>query len=51
MLLAAGSRLGPYEVLAPLGAGARDTHLVRDVAIKVSEEKFSDRFEREAKSA
>ena len=42
MTLAAGSRLGPYEVLAPLGAGgmgevyrARDTRLAREVAIKV----------------
>ena len=42
MTLAAGSRLGPYEILSPLGAGgmgevyrARDTRLERDVAIKV----------------
>ena len=42
MILAAGTRLGPYEILAPLGAGgmgevyrARDTRLERDVAVKV----------------
>ena len=42
MTLSAGSRLGPYEVLAPLGAGgmgevyrARDARLGREVAIKV----------------
>src|SRR5262249_57434800 len=42
MTLTAGSRLGPYEVLSPLGAGgmgevyrARDSKLDRDVAIKV----------------
>jgi len=55
MPLTAGERLGPYEVLALIGAGgmgevwkARDTRLDRVVAVKVSQEKFSDRFEREA---
>ncbi|HUI78958.1 MAG TPA: protein kinase [Bryobacteraceae bacterium] len=52
-----GERLGPYEIHSPLGAGgmgtvyrARDTRLGRDVAIKVSEERFSERFEREARA-
>jgi serine/threonine protein kinase len=52
-----GDRLGPYEILRRIGAGgmgevwqARDTRLGREVAIKVSSEKFSDRFEREART-
>jgi serine/threonine protein kinase len=55
--ISAATRLGPYEVLAPLGAGgmgevwtARDTRLDRLVAIKVLKEKFSERFEREARA-
>ncbi|HEY6338853.1 MAG TPA: protein kinase [Candidatus Sulfotelmatobacter sp.] len=55
MSLAIGTRLGPYEITAPLGAGgmgevykARDTRLNRIVAIKVSNEQFSERFEAEA---
>ena len=50
-----GQKLGPYELLAPIGAGgmgevwkARDTRLDRTVAVKHSAERFSDRFEREA---
>ena len=57
MPLSAGEKLGPYEILAFLGAGgmgevyrARDTRLNRDVAIKVSEAGFSARFEREARA-
>jgi serine/threonine protein kinase len=59
-----GSRLGPYEILAPLGAGgmgevyrARDSRLGRDVAIKVLPATFSAdadrlrRFEQEARAA
>jgi eukaryotic-like serine/threonine-protein kinase len=61
--IAAGSRLGPYEIVAPLGAGgmgevyrARDTRLERTVAIKVlpahlsSSPESRQRFEREAKT-
>ncbi|HEY3173043.1 MAG TPA: protein kinase, partial [Thermoanaerobaculia bacterium] len=63
MTLPAGSRLGPYEILAPLGSGgmgevyrARDTRLERTVAVKVLPEHLSlspesrQRFEREAKT-
>src|ERR1700694_1599596 len=57
MPLSAGDKLGPYEILAPIGAGgmgevwkARDTRLDRIVAIKTSAEKFSERFEREARA-
>jgi Tol biopolymer transport system component len=57
MPLSAGSKLGPYEILAPIGAGgmgqvyrAHDTRLRRDVAIKVSAERFSERFEKEARA-
>jgi WD40 repeat protein len=61
MPLSVGTRLGPYEILAPIGAGgmgevyrARDTKLKRDVALKVLPEAFSRdpgrmaRFQREA---
>src|SRR5437867_11489143 len=61
MSLAAGTRLGPYEILAPVGAGgmgevyrARDSKLKRDVAIKVLPQSLAAdpdalaRFEREA---
>jgi len=63
MSLAAGTRPGPYEILAPLGAGgmgevhrARDTRLRRDVAIKVLPQAIAsggawERFEREARAA
>jgi eukaryotic-like serine/threonine-protein kinase len=63
MALALGTRLGPYEIVAPLGAGgmgevyrARDTRLERAVAIKILREQLShdpvrrQRFEREAKT-
>src|SRR5262245_65848337 len=52
-----GTKLGPYEIIAPLGAGgmgevyrARDPRMGRDVAIKISAERFSDRFEREVRA-
>ena len=63
MSLAFGSRLGPYEIVAPIGAGgmgevykAKDTRLDRTVAIKVLPEHLAEsperkaRFEREAKA-
>jgi serine/threonine protein kinase/Tfp pilus assembly protein PilF len=57
MPLSAGDKLGPYEILALLGAGgmgevyrARDPRLKRDVAIKISAHQFSERFEREAQA-
>src|SRR5277367_3838613 len=57
MLLSAGDRLGPYQIIEPLGAGgmgvvykARDTRLDRIVAIKISNEQFTERFEQEARA-
>ncbi|HZU45337.1 MAG TPA: serine/threonine-protein kinase, partial [Terriglobales bacterium] len=63
MSLSVGTKLGPYEIVAPVGAGgmgevyrARDTRLGRDVAIKVLPQQFStdadlkQRFEREARA-
>ena len=63
MALTAGNRLGPYEIVAPLGAGgmgevyrAKDTRLDRDVAVKIlpagfaANPEFKARFEREAKT-
>ena len=64
MTLSTGTRLGPFEILAPLGAGgmgevyrARDSRLERDVAVKVLSAEFASdadrrkRFEQEARSA
>jgi Tol biopolymer transport system component/predicted Ser/Thr protein kinase len=49
-------KFGPYEIVASIGKGgmgevyrAQDTRLSRDVAIKVSNEQFTERFEREAR--
>jgi Tol biopolymer transport system component/predicted Ser/Thr protein kinase len=57
MPLSVGDKLGPYEILVPIGKGgmgevwkAHDPRLNRDVAIKVSAAQFSERFEREAKA-
>jgi eukaryotic-like serine/threonine-protein kinase len=63
MPLSIGDRLGPYEILAPIGKGgmgevykARDTRLDRDVAVKVLPQAFAteaarERFQREARAA
>src|SRR5215510_795471 len=64
MSLSSGTRLGPYEILAPLGAGgmgevyrAKDSRLGREVAVKVLPASFTTdadrlrRFEREARAA
>jgi eukaryotic-like serine/threonine-protein kinase len=64
MSLSSGSRLGPYEIVAPIGAGgmgevyrARDVRLHREVAVKVLPGSFADdpdrlrRFEQEARAA
>jgi len=63
MSLIPGTRLGPYEVVAPLGVGgmgevyrARDTKLGREVALKILPDRFAQdperlaRFEREART-
>jgi len=63
MSLASGTKLGPYEIQSPLGAGgmgeayrAKDTRLERTVAIKILPQQVSNdpvrrqRFEREAKT-
>ena len=63
MAITSGAKLGPYEILSPLGAGgmgevyrARDTRLERTVAIKVlpeeywNDSEFKQRFEREARA-
>src|SRR5580658_5843638 len=62
MPLTGGDRLGPYEIIAPIGAGgmgevyrAKDTKLKREVALKILPDSFASepdrlaRFEREAK--
>jgi serine/threonine protein kinase len=57
MPLSPGDKLGPYEILAPIGAGgmgevwkARDPRLDRIVAIKTSSARLSERFDREARA-
>ena len=57
MAFSTGYKLGPYEVLEPIGAGgmgevykARDTRLDRTVAIKISAKEFGERFQREAQA-
>ena len=57
MPLSMGDKLGPYEILALIGKGgmgevyrAHDSRTSRDVAIKVSSERFNDRFDREVRA-
>ena len=57
MTLAKGDKLGPYEILSLLGKGgmgsvyrAHDPRTHRDVAIKVSAERFNERFDREVRA-
>jgi len=57
MAASAPTRLGPYEIVSSIGKGGmgevfkgRDPRLNRDVAIKVSAQQFTDRFEREARA-
>src|SRR5215470_11477628 len=63
MAISAGDKLGPYEILSPLGKGgmgevyrARDSRLHRDVAVKILPQAFQtqaarERFQREARAA
>jgi serine/threonine protein kinase len=57
MALQPGEKLGPYEITAPIGKGgmgevysAHDSRTGRDVAIKISAERFSERFDREVRA-
>jgi serine/threonine protein kinase len=57
MPLSVGDKLGPYEIMAPIGKGrmgevyrAHDSRLNRDVAIKISNAQFTERFTREARA-
>jgi len=57
MPLSAGEKLGPYEIVTRIGAGgmgevfrARDSRMGREVAIKISAERFSERFDKEVRA-
>ncbi len=57
MPLAAGDKLGPYEIISLIGKGgmgevykAHDPRTDRDVAIKISAEQFNERFDREVRA-
>src|SRR5580765_1842793 len=57
MALTAGDKLGPYEIISLIGKGgmgevysAHDPRTGRDVAIKVSSERFNERFDREVRA-
>ncbi|HEY7387403.1 MAG TPA: protein kinase [Bryobacteraceae bacterium] len=57
MAVSSGDQLGPYQILTPIGAGgmgevyrAHDPRMGRDVALKLSQERFSERFDREVRA-
>src|SRR5579885_3908330 len=57
MPVSPGDQLGPYQIVTPIGAGgmgevyrAHDPRMGRDVALKLSQQRFSERFDREVRA-